>query len=225
MHLSAFTPVRPLKRSGSGLQLPVGGKRCKICVCGSPGFNALLPVINRPASRDPEPRHVVTDEVEYVPTSPVCSTPEPDEEPEEEPAQLPPSMDDYEDSCEGSCRLGTPCPGCGGDTSSVCTRCGADGCMEFEGCFCDCRNCNYDSTRIYDCCVNSCECTYEEKSILPRKTLRRITSFQAVARGARVRSERVSVVDWQPCDSMSVEQRIAKSFAAALEKGEVIYLE
>ena len=219
MHLSAFTPVRPLKRSGPGLQLPVGGKRCKICVCGSSGFNALLPVINRPASRDPEPRHVVTDEVEYVPTSPVYSTPEPDEEPEEEPeeepAQLPPSMAD----CEDSCRLGTPCPCCGGDTSSVCTRCGADGCMEFEGCRCDCRDCNYDATTCFGE-DNSCACDYKEKSILPRGTLRRIASFQAVARGAHVRSERVSVVDWLPSD-----EPVSQSYAAALEKGEVIYIE
>lgn len=193
MHLSAFTPVRPLKRSGSGLQLPVG---CKICVCGSPGFN-------RPASLDPEPRHVVTDEVEYVPTCPVYSTPEPDE-------------------CEGSCRLGTPCPCCGGDTSSVCTRCGADGCMEFEGCRCDCRMCNYDATTCFGE-DNSCACDYKDKSILPRRTLRRIASFQAVARGVRVRSKRVS--DEPAQKRTRYNTPVSNSYAAALEKGEVIYIE
>jgi hypothetical protein len=74
------------------------------------------------------------------------------------------------------CNLGC-CPECGGNTTSTCQReeCGADGCMEYEGCGCDCAKCN----RVY----GECYCSRDEKKILPEGTLEQLAKFQAAFRG------------------------------------------
>lgn len=80
------------------------------------------------------------------------------------------------------CDLGR-CEGCGMHATSVCQRlkCGADGCMEMEPCFCDCSCCNCDSMR--------CDCSNPgKKKLLPGGTLIKLTSFQAIVRG---RAQRV----------------------------------
>ena len=79
------------------------------------------------------------------------------------------------------CDLGC-CTGCGMHTTSVCQRseCGADGCMEMEGCCCDCSRCN--------CEYHDCYCSNPgEKTLLPGGTLEKLTWFQAIVRGAAQR--------------------------------------
>lgn len=79
------------------------------------------------------------------------------------------------------CDLGC-CEGCGLHTTSVCQReeCGADGCMEMEGCCCDCAACNCDYQQCF--CSNP-----GEKKLLPKGTLEKLTWFQAAVRGASQR--------------------------------------
>ena len=78
------------------------------------------------------------------------------------------------------CDLGC-CEGCGMHTTSTCQReeCGGDGCMEYEGCCCDCADCNGE--------YGDCYCSRHEKKLLPQGTLEHLAKFQAVVRGASQR--------------------------------------
>ena len=99
------------------------------------------------------------------------------------------SDDYYESSCpcgngdcpcgDDACDLGC-CSMCGYHTTSICLRegCGGDGCMEFEGCTCDCAFCNTD--------YNGCYCKDKNRA-LPEDTLMKLSLFQAVFRSIRSR--------------------------------------
>jgi hypothetical protein len=84
--------------------------------------------------------------------------------------------DCYWNGCDLGC-----CEGCGMHTTSTCQReeCGGDGCMEYEGCCCDCEECN----SVY----GDCYCSRDEKKLLPQGTLEHLAKFQAVVRGASQR--------------------------------------